>query len=157
MSKPRATTGAGCALNYGDGASPENFTKLAQITIIKRSGWKQATEKVTNQDSTINAANQIYQELIGTIVDPGTVEVTVNWVPNDVTHKAMLTRFDGQPHNYTITGPLDPGVSPEVPRFTIAFSATQFDFPDMNLELDKAMMLPIKLQIIGQPIITFSE
>jgi hypothetical protein len=148
----RAKTGAGCALYQGDGGSPENFNKLAQILTLKWSSMKQASEKVTNQDSQTDQYNNVYQELLGTIVDPGMIELTLNWVPGDATHQLLLSHAcDGAVHDFQIRGPVNIGSSPSTRMFTFRFSAQLFDRPDIDLPLDKAMTLTVKLQLIGVP------
>lgn len=153
MATPRASTGAGSALYRGDGASPENFNngRIAQVLTIKDSGMKQATEKVTNMDSDINANGQIFQELIGTVVDPGTYDLTLNWVPADTSQQSLLDCFDNKVHNWQIRGPINIGSSPLTRKFTSRFAATMFESASKDLTVDKAMVLTVKLQVIGQP------
>jgi hypothetical protein len=121
------------------------------MTGPKWAGMKQATEKVTNQDSDIDANGMIYQELIGTITDPGTVDVTINWVPADTSHQLLLSLFDNQVHNWQIRGPIVLGSSPLERKFTFRFAAQMFDRPDVDLPLEKQMTLTLKLQLIGEP------
>jgi hypothetical protein len=152
LAKPRARTGAGSALYMGNGDSPETFMRLAMIQTIKDNGMKQAEEKVTNQDSDIDqTTGMVYQEEIGTIVDPGTLDVTLFWVPNDASHQELFNRFDNQPHNYQIRGPLNIGSSPLTRKFTKRFQAQMFESPSEEFTVDKAMLLTLKLQRIGQP------
>lgn len=152
----KAKTGYGASLQVGNAASPEVYTKLAQVLSLKRSGKKQNQEKVTNQDSSADSAGLVYEEIIGTIVTGGTIDVTINFVSTDTTHRNMLALFDGKSHNFKLCGPNDPSSSPVVPYFTFAFSACLFDYPDIDLPLDKAMQLTIKLTIISADTLTYS-
>jgi hypothetical protein len=153
----KAKSGAGSQLLQGNGASPEVFTKLAQLTQFKKSGEKQASEKTTNQDSSTDTHGRIYEELLGTIVTGGTIDCTVNYVPGDATHRSLLAAVDGAGHNFKICGPNDPLSSPLVPLFTIAFSGVLLDTPDLELAVDKAMSLTIKISVISAPVWTYSS
>jgi hypothetical protein len=148
---PRAKTGASSALWIGDGGSLEEFTKLSIIQTLKRQPKKQADEKVTNMDSPMDANGVIYQELIGTIADPGTWEITLFWDPEDPQHQLMMARLDNHVHNYQVRGPNNLGSSPLTRKFTERFAAQMFESPSYDLTVDKAMTLTIKLQIIGEP------
>ena len=141
----------------GNGASPENFAKLAQLLTNKWSGAKQSTEKTTNQDSDMDENGIIYQELIGTIADPGTLDITANWVPDDTSQQTLLGRFDNQVHNYQVRGPVDLTTSPLTRKFTFRFAASMFESPSFELSVDKTMVLTSKLQLIGESSLTYND
>jgi len=155
----KARSGAGSAIMVGNGGSPETFTtRLAQVMTIKLSGKKQNSEKVTNQDSAADPTTGIiYEELIGTIATGGTVDVTVNYVPTDASHKALMALFDGKAHNIQVVAPLDKTVSPIVPLVTWTIPVLLLDFPDRDLPLDKAMTLSLKFSVIGPDVAVYSQ
>lgn len=156
MSKPKAKAGYGAGLWYGNGGSPETFTKIAQIMTTKKSGEKQANEKVTNQDSPMDAAGRVREELIGTIVTGGTVDITANFLETDATHQALFASSDGglndgQPHDYELRWydmTIDPAQS-GTPGLRVAFTGYLFDIPDIDLPIDKAKTISCKFTITG--------
>lgn len=153
----KAKSGAGCQLQMGNAASPEVFTKLGQLLTLKKAGKKINLEKVTNQDSDVDANGLIYEEFMATIVSGGSVDYTLNFDPKDTTQRALLAAFDGQQHNFKIVGPNDSLASPVAPLFTWAFKAYVSDYPDADLPLDKAMTLSGKLTITGSDTLTYSS
>ena len=163
MSKPKAKAGYGAGLWYGDGASPEVFTKLAQILTLKKSGEKQASEKVTNQDSPMDAAGRVCEELIGTILTGGTVDVTMNLVPTDTTQQKLYAHTggglnDGQPHDFELRW-YDPTIDPAqsgTPGVRVQFTGYLFDIPDMDFPIDKAQTISCKFTITGDKFYTLT-
>ena len=153
----KARSGAGSGLFVGDGASPENFLKLAQVLTLKRSGKKQAQEKVTNQDSPMDVNGIIWEEILGTIASGGTIDATINLVPQDKSQQNLFNLFNGDAYDWQLQGPPDLSLSPVVPKFTWSFSAVLFDFPDIDLPVDKAMTCTVKLTVVGPDSLVFSE
>jgi hypothetical protein len=146
---PKAKSGYGAGLWYG---SP--MTKLAQILTCKKSGEKQASEKVTNQDSPMDTAGRVREELIGTIVTGGTVDVTMNMLETDATHQDLFSNSglnDGQAHSFELRWydmTVDPTQS-STPAFSVEFEAIMFDIPDIDFPLDKAKVLTTKFTVVG--------
>jgi hypothetical protein len=153
----RARAGAGASLLIGDGASPETFLRLAQVLTLKHTGKKLATEKTTNQDSSQDNLGNIWEELIGTIATGGTIDVTLNFVPTDTSQRALMNLWDGKAHNIQLNTPLDKTVSPAVPLASWLFPACLFDFPDIDLPLEKAMTLTLKLTLVGPDTVSWSQ
>lgn len=152
----QAKTGYGAKLYYGSPMLP-----FAEILTLKKSGEKQANEKVTNQDSPVDTAGRVREELLGTIVSGGTVDMTLNAIWTNTTHRDLFDHTgtglnDGKPHAFEIRGPVDP-LAPDTPLVTIAFDAILFDIPDIDLPLDKQMMLTVKLTITGDVAYSFSS
>lgn len=150
-SRPKAKTGYGAGLWYG---SP--MTKIAQVLTLKKSGEKQASEKVTNQDSPMDAAGRVCEELIGTIKTGGTIDMTINLVETDATHQNLFDEstgglWDGQPHDLELRW-YDPTIDPSqsgTPGVLIQFTALMLDAPDIDFPLDKAKTATLKFTIIG--------
>lgn len=101
-SYPTTLPGKGTKLQMGDGATPEVFTAVAQVTRISGPSGKAGTRDVTHLDSVV-------KQKAGTIADWGTITITVLFNPADTGHtgirdklkSAALTNFklqfnDGQ-------------------------------------------------------------
>ena len=148
----KARAGAGSSLKIGNGGSPETFTAIGQILpTLKWTGAKIKTADTTNQDSSTDSNNLIWEEMIPTIVSGGTVDLDVNYVPSDTAQRALMAAFDGKPHNFQLATPSDSTSSPQVPYAMFAFSGYIFDRPDIDLPLDKQMKLTIKISVVGAP------
>ena len=69
----QAILGAGSSLRLGDGASPEVFTKIAEVLRVGAIGQTAAEIDVTNLDSTA-------KEYIAALPDGETVSISMNFV-----------------------------------------------------------------------------
>lgn len=77
-----AISSFGTLLKIGDGGSPaENFTTIAEVTDIGGPEFTLATEDVTNHSSI-----EGWREYIGTILDPGEIQFSINFIPTEATH-----------------------------------------------------------------------
>ena len=93
-----AFAGVGSQFKLGDGASPEVFTKAAEITKISGPEVSAAEIDVTSLDSTGG-----YKEYITGLKDGGSVSLDANWIKTDAQQLAMRTRVsDGSTHNYRV-------------------------------------------------------
>lgn len=81
-----AKSGLGTTLKKGDGASPEVFTTIAEVTDIDGPGMEQGTIDATNMDS----ANLV-EKITNALIDYGEISFEVNWLPNTTGHKALIT------------------------------------------------------------------
>jgi Lambda phage tail tube protein, TTP len=81
-----AVPGPGFLLQAGDGATPENYTTVAEVRDISGPEIKVDTHDVTNQSSPGGWA-----EFVPTIRRPGNVTFPVNYMPTNPTHVKMLT------------------------------------------------------------------
>lgn len=71
----------GTFLQVGDGATPENFTTIAEVGDISGPAVSRDTEEVTNHSSPDG-----YEEFITTIKRSGEVTFPINFIPTDPTH-----------------------------------------------------------------------
>jgi len=148
----RARSGAGASLEVGNGASPEVFTRVAQVFgALKWSGTEITTADTTNQDSSADLNNLIWEEMIPTIVKGGTVDFSVNLVPEDASQRIFFGYFDGKPHNFNLKSKLDPKSSPQVPYMTLGFSGYLFKRPTLEFDIKKQMMMEVSIQVVGSP------
>jgi hypothetical protein len=69
----QAILGAGSSLRLGDGASPEIFTKIAEVLRVGAIGQTAAEIDVTNLDSTA-------KEYIAALPDGETVSISMNFI-----------------------------------------------------------------------------
>lgn len=70
----------GTLLKVGDGADPENFTPIAEITALKPPGMENEAVEVTNQGS------GGWDEWIPVLTKGGEVSFEINYVPGEATH-----------------------------------------------------------------------
>lgn len=71
----------GTFLQSGDGATPENFTTIAEVGDISGPAVSRDTEEVTNHSSP-----DAYEEFISTIKRSGEVTFPINFIPDHATH-----------------------------------------------------------------------
>ena len=70
----------GTLIKRGDGGSPESFTTIAEVVNITGPTMKVKTVDVTNHTS----PGAVQQDVVTTI-DPGTIKLTINWIPDNAT------------------------------------------------------------------------
>lgn len=134
----RAFAGQGTQLQLGDGADPESFSTIAEITKVQRSGSKMDLVDVTNMDS-IGA----YREKLATLLDAGQISFDANYIPQDATQTGLQAQFDGRIlSNWKIVLPGGRGT------FSFKAYSTSADF---DLSVDKASTFSGKLDITGAP------
>ena len=80
------TASFGTLLKLGDGATPENFTTIAQVGDINPPDIRNASLDVTNQSSPGGVA----QKIPDGITDMGNVSFPINWDPSAVTHNMTV-------------------------------------------------------------------
>ena len=74
--------GMGVLLKRGNGASPEQFTAVAELINLGGPSLSMDTVETTHTSSTNK-----YREFIAGLLDAGEVTFEVNWLPADATHK----------------------------------------------------------------------
>lgn len=86
----------GTRLERGDGASPEEFEEIAEVTNISGPSMERET-----YDSTHHGQADNYRQFIGGLVDPGSVSIDVNYNPS--VHDVLVDDLsDCLPRNYRI-------------------------------------------------------
>jgi len=76
----------GTLLKLGDGATPENFTTIAEVLDITPPDIRNTALDITNQSS----PGGIAQKIPDGITDMGNVSFSVNWDPTAVTHNMTV-------------------------------------------------------------------
>ncbi|SRR6266403_1290933 len=136
-----AFAGQGSKLKRGDGATPENFTALAEVKNIQRTGAKADHSDVTNMDS-VGA----YREYLPTLLDAGEISFTGNYIPGDSSQQLLQNDFDNRRlGNWQILLPNALG------HWAFAAYVTSFDF---DLAHDKEAVITCKLKVTGKPVFT---
>lgn len=129
----------GAALQLGDGASPENFTAIAEITDLAPPKMKKGSSDVTSYSSTSG-----YREFLPVLRDAGEVAIKANWLPNNVTQDettGILASFNTDTnHNWKIVLPSSIA--------TLAFAGHVTGF-EPSAPLDKAAALAFSIKISG--------
>ena len=100
MPATTAAIGYGSEFAIGDGADPEVFTKVAEVTAITPLGMTRDAEEATTLESPDE-----YKEHIAGLFDTGDVQITLNYVPTASTSDVIFTAFHADPQNYQITFP----------------------------------------------------
>jgi len=96
--------GFGALLQYGNGATPEVFTSIAEATAIKPPALSRDSMEMTNHSST-NA----WREFLPGLRDGGEVTYEGNWLPTNATQNGttgVLESFnDNENHNWKFVLP----------------------------------------------------
>ena len=81
--------GFGSELRRGDGATPEVYTAIANVTSLSGPAMERETIDVTAHDSP-----EQWMEFIGGLKDGGEVSMDVNYHPGEGTHNLLQDDFD---------------------------------------------------------------
>lgn len=134
----------GSILQLGDGATPEVFTAIAEITELTPPQMSRDDIDVTSHQSSDG-----YREFISGLRDGGEVTFKANWLPTNSTHDGttgLLETFnDNDTHNWKVILPNT--------LITIAFSGflTAFE-PDLPIEEQAQLSGTIKVS--GKPTVS---
>lgn len=132
----KAFMAQGLMLQLGDGAGPEVFTTIAEITKVQGTGAKADILDATNMDS-LGA----YREKIAGLLDAGEINFDANFIPSDVTQQNVQAAFDArQTSNWKVVLPGTRGT------FTFAAFMGGLDF---DTTFDKLATISAKLVISG--------
>ncbi len=131
-----ASAAYGTLLKMGDGAGPENFTTVAEITDLDLPKIALATEDATSHDS------GGWEESIPTLLSGGEPGFKANWLPSNATHNettgvlgAILNRTK---KNWKIVLPNS------VKTFSFAGTVTKFE-PTGNVKNKLEVAFSIKI------------
>ncbi len=134
----------GSALQLGDGATPEVFTSIAEITELEIFNLSRDSIDVTSHDSADG-----YKEKIPGMRDAGSLSIKANWLPTNATHDAttgLLSTFnDDLNHNWKIVLP-DTLATVSMRGHVNEFKA---DGP-----IDEQGQLEFSIELTGKPTIT---
>lgn len=114
-----ARIGHGTLFKIGNGATPEVFTTVAEVTSITPPGMSRDAIDATHMESPDG-----WREFIGGLKDGGEVELGLNWVPGSATTILLMAEIEAAAGNKQIVFPngeifsfaaLCTGLSPEAP------------------------------------------
>ncbi|MDT0568862.1 phage tail tube protein [Streptomyces sp. DSM 3412] len=129
----------GTQLQRGDGATPEIFTPIANVTDITPPGIERETYDVTAHDS-----EDAWREFIGGLKDGGEVELDLNYDPRE--HDSLLADFaDAVPRSYKVVWPGTLG--------NWAFKAIITNF-EPEAPHDDKLAASVTYKVSGKPTIT---
>jgi predicted secreted protein len=138
----KAFAGLGTQLQRGDGAGPEVFTTIAEMTKVQGTGSKADVIDVTNMDSPT-----AYREKLVTLLDAGEIAFDGNLIADDATQQNVQADFDGRVlHNWKVVLPIDPNTSQPRGHWDFAAYVTGLDFDNQH---DKQSTISGKLTITG--------
>lgn len=128
----------GTALQRGDGGTPtEVFTTIANVTSIEGPGIEREEIDVTAHDTENN-----FMEFVPGLVDPGEVEIEVNYDPSE--HDALVADFDdNEPRNWRL-------VFPDADATTWQFSAFLSEFSP-EAPVDDKLAASMTFKVTGRP------
>ncbi len=132
----QAVAALGTKLLKGDGASPENFTAVAEVKSLKGPSESMDTIDVTNLDSAGS------KEFIQGLHDAGEVSFTVNWNPS---HESLRTF--GPVSNWKIQLPSTG--TPPTPLGHLEFAGVVTKF-DRDFDESKQLTVDITIKVSGQ-------
>lgn len=110
----------GTLLKIGDGATPtESFATIAEVTSLKGPSVKLNTSDATHHGSAG------WMDKIATLLEGGTVEVEVNWLPTNATHDGdtgfLASLLDKRKTNFELVFPSTPTLTAEFAAFVVSF------------------------------------
>ncbi|WP_405710108.1 phage tail tube protein [Streptomyces xanthophaeus] len=130
----------GTQFKRGDGAGPEVFTALANVTNVSGPGLSRETIDVTSHGSP-----DAWMEFIGGLKDGGEVSLDVNYAPAN--HDALVEDFDDdEPRNYQIVFP-----DPDTTTWSIKAVMTGFE---SEAPYDDKLAATITFKVSGKPTIS---
>lgn len=135
-----AIAGSACVLRRGDGGTPtEVFTTIAEVRGVRGPGLVGATTEVTSFDS----ANDV-REFIATLRDPGSLSFTINYLPANATHTALLTDLrDGRTRNFRLA-------MGDTGTVTLNFTGIVTGF-EITAELEQSIQANVSIKVTGWP------
>lgn len=121
----------GTGLWMGDGASPEQFTKISNVRDIKGPGFKVTVVKTTTHSTVGN-----FEEKAAVLVDAGGLQFAVNYDPSDTTLAPATGLFNDMQtlaeRNYQVRFPLSDSLNTQM-NFKGFVTDHPFTFPVANV------------------------
>lgn len=96
----QARIGHGTLFKIGNGASPEVFTTVAEVTAITPPQMSR-----DSVDASHNESPDGWREFIGGLKDGGEVELTLNWVPGSATTILLMQEIAADAGNKQVVFP----------------------------------------------------
>jgi predicted secreted protein len=129
----------GTTLKIGDGAEPEVFGAIAEVTNISGPGMRMDTVDITSHGSAGG-----WKEYAGGLLDGGEIKLELNFLPGNASHQslsaAMVARVK---KNFKLE-------FPDTPATTWSFAAFVTNF-EPSAPVDGKLGASATLKITGQP------
>jgi len=126
----------GTTIARGDGASPEVFTTIPQVTSIGTVGQDRGLIDITNLSSTA-------REYKKAIKDGLEIQIVAQYDPDDTVHSGLRTDNDAEvSRNYRVT-------FSDSPAQTVTFAALVTNWSVTNIEIDQVLTLNVTLKPTG--------
>lgn len=126
-------TSQGTTIGIGDGASPEVYTSISQVTNMSGPDGSSSEIDVTNLSSTA-------KEFILGLKDEGSISLDIVWDERDTQHALLRTRFgDGASTNFRITDAGSPQKTYTFPAFVQGLS--------MSMGVDEVQRASVNLRV----------
>lgn len=139
----QALSAYGTLLKRGDGGAPETFTTVPEVMSISGPSTETDEAEVTTHSS---AAAGAYREFILTLIDAGSIEFDINYVPSDAVHQNLRSDFANRAKkNWQL---VLPGGAQTI-AFTGYVKTFSLDFPT-----DDAIKAKVSIRLTGA--VTFS-
>lgn len=144
MTKP--LIGHGITLSRGDGASPESYTKIAQLVDLAPPAFSKDSVETTHTDSTDS-----FREFIPGLKDGGEFTAVVNLIPGDTTQDdtsgGALNDFlnETESRNWQIAFPGSPAVTWTFKAFITNYEAVT--------PMDDKETISLSFKVSGAPTI----
>ncbi len=127
--------GTGTNFQRGDGASPESFTTVGDVTQI-------SGPQITKDEIEVTALDSTAKEFLGALDDPGELTLELNWNPQDTEHVNLRTDAEGSTvRNYRV-------VWSDVSSTQVTFAAEVMEFT-ISTEAQDAVKASVRLKISG--------
>lgn len=145
MAETQAKIGYGTLLKFGDGASPESFTTVAEVINIDGPGLSRSIPEATHMESPDG-----YREYLAGLKDGEEVTVECNFLPGNATQDpstGVLSFFEsGARKNWQVVWPFSPAVTWEFSGIVTGFQPTT--------PVDDKITLSVTIKVTGKPAFT---
>jgi predicted secreted protein len=139
----QALSAYGTLLKRGDSGAPETFTTVPEVRSISGPSTETDEAEVTSHSS---AAAGAYREFILTLIDAGSIEFDMNYVPSDAVHQNLRSDFTSRTkRNWQLVLPGN--------AQTISFSGYVKTF-SLEFPTDDAVTASVSIRLTGA--VTFS-
>jgi len=133
-----AKAGIGTEFQVGDAASPEVFTKVAEVLTISGPELSSEEVEVTSLDSPNG-----FKEFIAGLKDGGSIQFDMNWIKSNANQVLLRDRVGGATFNYRIVWSDSPATQVDVAAQVTAFT--------MSTEPTSAIGASVTVTISGAP------
>lgn len=146
MAASKAQSGMGMALLMGDGATPEVFTSIGEVAGISGPQMQMDTVDVTHMGS-----DDGIEEVIPTILRSGSIQSTMNLVPDDAQLEALRdAQVDRTLKNFRAVYPTVTGVGRTRKRWSFKGYVVGLDFDQPH---DNKMTGTVSIKITAPPVL----